>query len=68
MRNIINISLPAEMAKEIKKKVKEGNFASTSEFMRHIIRLYNTEKLARELEYDRKNAKWKTLKSLKDLR
>lgn len=68
MRNIINISLPAPMAKEVKKAVKEGNFASTSEFMRHMIRLYNTEKLARELEHDRKHAKWKALKSLKDLR
>lgn len=70
MRNIINISLPAEMAKEIKAEVKKGKFASTSEFMRHLIRMWNTEKLAQELkkekEYFRKG-KYKVLRSFKDL-
>ncbi|HDH31399.1 MAG TPA: ribbon-helix-helix protein, CopG family, partial [Candidatus Wolfebacteria bacterium] len=45
MRNIINISLPDTMAKTVKKEVKKGEFASTSEFFRHLIRLWNTRKL-----------------------
>ena len=72
MRSIINISLPASLAAEVKREVKEGHFASTSEFFRHVLRLWNTEKLARDLrkaEYDWKKGKnWKELKSLKDLR
>jgi Arc/MetJ-type ribon-helix-helix transcriptional regulator len=71
MRNIVNISVPAEMAKDIKREVKAGKFASTSEFMRHLIRVWNTEKLARDLEQSRKEfakGKYKVLRSLKDLR
>jgi len=49
MRQIINISLPKSMADTLKQEVKEGGFASVSEFIRHVIRLYNTEKLAKEL-------------------
>ena len=54
MRQILNISLPMSMVKTIKQEVKEGGFASVSEFIRHLIRLYNTEKLARELKRDQK--------------
>jgi Arc/MetJ-type ribon-helix-helix transcriptional regulator len=72
MRSIINISLPASLAAEVKKEVKEGHFASTSEFFRHVLRLWNTEKLARSLEMAeldwKKGRNWKQLKSLKDLR
>ena len=71
MRNIINISLPDTMAKTVKKEVKKGEFASTSEFFRHLIRLWNTRKLAQELNNDKKEfeaGKGKILKSLKDLR
>jgi len=42
MRNIVNISLPREMVVDIKRGVKAGKFASTSEFMRHLIRLNNS--------------------------
>lgn len=71
MRNILNISLPQEMVKQIKSEVKTGRFASTSEFMRHLIRMWNTEKLAQDIEKSRaeiKSGKGKILKSLKDLR
>jgi len=72
MRSIINISLPASLAAEVKKEVKEGHFASTSEFFRHVLRLWNTDRLAQNLkkaEADWKKGKnWKELKSLKDLR
>lgn len=70
MRQILNISLPMSMVKIIKKEVKTGGFASVSEFIRHLIRLYNTEKLAKEVEADRKDfeaGKGIELKSLEDL-
>lgn len=58
------------MVKAIKKEVKECDFASVSEFIRHLIRLYNTEKLAKELEESRKafeRGEGMVLKSFKDL-
>jgi Arc/MetJ-type ribon-helix-helix transcriptional regulator len=72
MRQILNISLPVEMVKSIKEEVKEGQFSSVSEFIRHLVRVYNTEKLARELKRDSKlfrQGKLKVfeVKSLKDL-
>jgi Arc/MetJ-type ribon-helix-helix transcriptional regulator len=71
MRSIINISLPASLAAEVKREVKEGHFASTSEFFRHVLRLWNTGKVLRELKQSEKEftqGKGKVLKSLKDLR
>lgn len=71
MRNIVNISVPAEMAKDIKREVKLGKFASTSEFMRHLIRVWNTEKLARDIKQSQKEfakGNYKVLRSLRDLR
>jgi len=71
MRNILNISLPPEMAKEIRREVKIGRFASASEFMRHLVRLWNTEKLTRDIERSQTEiaaGKGKVLRSLKDLR
>ncbi|OGY89024.1 MAG: hypothetical protein A2927_00670 [Candidatus Komeilibacteria bacterium RIFCSPLOWO2_01_FULL_45_10] len=59
------------MAKTVKTAVKTGDYASTSEFFRHLLRLWNTYKLAEELKKDRKQfmaGKGKVLKSLKDLR
>ena len=71
MRSIINISLPASLAAQVKKEVKAGHFASTSEFFRHVLRLWNEEKVLRELkasERDFARGKFKVLKSLKGLR
>ena len=71
MRNIINISLPEEMVKQVKKEVRSGEFATTSEFFRHLLRLWNTHRLAAELKDDRKQfdaGKGKKLRSLRDLR
>ncbi|MCK5460342.1 ribbon-helix-helix protein, CopG family [Candidatus Parcubacteria bacterium] len=70
MREILNISLPKVMVKEVKNEVKKGQFASSSEFIRHLIRLWNTDKLARELKNERKkfdSGKGIKLHSLKDL-
>ena len=71
MRNIVNISLPKEMAADIKREVKTGKFASTSEFMRNLIRAWNTRKLADELKKEReqfRKGNYKVLTSLRDLR
>lgn len=71
MRTIINISLPKSLAGDVKKEVKDGKFASTSEFFRHLLRLWNTEKLYRDLKISEKQfaeGNFKVLKSLKDLR
>jgi len=71
MRNIINISLPNTLVKIVKEEVKTGGFASTSEFFRHLIRIWNTHKLADELEADKikfTQGQGKVLKSLKDLK
>jgi Arc/MetJ-type ribon-helix-helix transcriptional regulator len=71
MRNILNISLPESMVKIIKKDVKNGGFASNSEFIRHLLRLWNTKQLGHELKNDRKlfeAGEGMELGSLKDLR
>jgi len=52
MRNIINISLPPELTKIVKKEVEAGNYASISEFFRHLLRIHN---LAKELKNIRKD-------------
>lgn len=70
MRQILNISLPEKMVKMIKVEVKEGGFASVSEFMRHLIRLYKTDQFLRDVKLSEKEfaeGKYKELKSLKDL-
>ena len=72
MRSIINISLPASLAAEVKKEVKAGHFASTSEFFRHLWRLWNTEKLSMELNKAdddfKKGKNWKHFDSMRDIR
>ena len=68
MRNVMNISLPPELAKEIEDEVRKGNFASKSEFIRHVLR---ERKLLKELEVSQQqfiDGKGKKLHSLKELR
>ncbi len=70
MRNIINISMPAETVKFIKQEVKKGKYASVSEFFRALLREYEENKALAELEeIDRefKAGKGKVLRSFKDL-
>ena len=38
MRSIINISLPSELEKSVERLMKEGHYASKSEFLRELIR------------------------------
>lgn len=71
MRKIVNISLLESMVKIVKKDVKKGGFASNSEFIRYLIRLWNTKQLGNELKNDKKlfeSGEGLELKSLKDLR
>lgn len=71
MREIINLSLPREMANVINKEVKTGKYASKSEFMRVLVRAWMEERALLELNQSRaeiKAGKGKILRSLKDLR
>lgn len=71
MRTIVNISLPKEMADELKREVRREGFASTSEFIRTLIREYKRAQLARSLYAQRRQfdqGKGKVLKSLQDWR
>jgi len=71
MRNIINISLPKELSKEVEKAMKSGRYASKSEFFRDLIRLWQEDQLLQELRKSQKEiaaGKGKVLRSLKDLR
>lgn len=61
MREIMNISLPKEMVMQIKKGAKEGGFATTSEFMRSLIRAWNMHKILEEVKKADKENKWKKL-------
>ena len=53
MREVINISLPSPMAKTVKTAVKTGNYASTSEFFRHLLRDWQEGRLLAELNASR---------------
>lgn len=71
MREVVNISLPSQMVKTVKTAVKEGNYVSTSEFFRDLLRDWQAGKLLNELNESKeeiKLGKGKVLKSLKDLR
>lgn len=70
MRNIINISLPKELASFVRKETKQGQFASVSEFIRKLIRDYEEENILKIVKQGRKEyreGKTTLLKSLKDL-
>ncbi|OGY90958.1 MAG: hypothetical protein A3B31_03070 [Candidatus Komeilibacteria bacterium RIFCSPLOWO2_01_FULL_53_11] len=71
MREIINLSLPTETVKAVKKAVKEGSYISTSEFFRSLLRDWQEGKLLNELTQSRKeieSGRGKVLRSLKNLR
>jgi len=71
MRNIINISVPEVMKKEIEREVKTGDYASVSEFFRCLLREWKRNNFLRELQQSQAEiaaGKGKILRSLKDLR
>ena len=71
MREVINISLPPRMVKTVKAAVKKGDYISTSEFFRDLLRDWQADKLLNEVNESREEirlGKGKILKSLKDLK
>ena len=71
MRNIINISLPAELNKVVEKEMRKGKFASKSEFFRNLLRLWEENRLFSDLQESEKEfkaGKGRRLRSLADLR
>ena len=72
MRTVVNISLPDQLATKVDKVIRQGDFASKSEFFRLLLRDWLEENEAvGELEESRRElraGRGKLLKSLKDLR
>lgn len=71
MRNIINISVPAVLKKEIEHEVKTGGYASVSEFFRSVMRERAENAILLDVAESRRefiSGKAKKLRSLKDLR
>jgi len=71
MRQVINLSLPAGLAKSVDKIVKQKNYASRSEFFRDLLRMWLEGKILKELAESRRElslGKGQVLKSLKELR
>lgn len=70
MRNIVTISLPPSIKKNVEKIIKEENYASMSEFFRDAYRVWENNRLVRELKDSQReiaSGKGKVLKSLSDL-
>ena len=68
MRSVMNISLPKDLAKDIERGVKEGKYASKSEFVRDLVRSWKEAHLAAEFaKMEKERGKWKKLRSLRDL-
>jgi len=70
MRSIVNISLPPNLAREVKREVKRGDYASTSEFFRQLLRSWREAKLLTEIRASQKEfarGKGIRLKSVNDL-
>lgn len=71
MRAIVNISLPLKVKKELDNAVKKGGYATKSEFVRDLMRLWKEEQLLAELRESQRqiaSGKGKILRSLKSLR
>ena len=70
MRTTLNISMPASFKKNIDVAVRNGNYASVSEFFRDAVRAWEEEQLYRSIlksKRDVAEGKFKKLHSLKDL-
>ena len=70
MRNVISISLPIGLKKQVDRTVKEENYSSVSEFFRDAVRAWEEEQLYQSVlrsEKEFAEGKGKRLRSLKDL-
>ncbi|MFA4831731.1 MAG: ribbon-helix-helix domain-containing protein [Patescibacteria group bacterium] len=72
MRQAITISLPAALQKTVNRAVRAGNFATTSEFFRALVRRWEEEnalvRAVKKSEQEFSAGKGKKLRSLKELR
>ena len=71
MRQIVNISLPQNLANLVDNTVNVEGYASKSEFFRELLRNWADTRMFTELNKSREEiiaGKGKTLKSLRDLR
>lgn len=72
MREIVNISLPKELSREIDKILERGHYSTKSEFLRELIRERVEEEdllgQIKKSEAEFRAGKGKVLRSLKDLR
>ena len=63
--------MPESLKKSVDLAVKEGNYASVSEFLRDAIRVWRDDQLIKEIkesQIEARAGKVKLLRSLKDLR
>ena len=70
MRNILSISIPPGLKREVDKAVKIGNYASVSEFFRDAVRSWKEDRLLadlRESQAEIARGEGKVLRSLADL-
>jgi len=67
MRKVTNISIPEGMDQKINKAVEEHNFASKSEFFRHLFRKWQEDQVLRGVEESRKEIKDGKGKVLEDV-
>jgi Arc/MetJ-type ribon-helix-helix transcriptional regulator len=70
MRTTLNISIPTALKREVEKEVRDGNYASVSEFFRDALRSWKDEQLIREIRESQAEiarGEGKILKSLADL-
>lgn len=54
MRNVVSISLPKELNREVERMVKEGGYATKSEFFRDLLRMKIEGRIMRELTESRR--------------
>ena len=70
MRQTMTISLPHDLLIEVQRGVKEGGYATKSEYIRDLVRDAKEEKFMKMIEKSRKDfkaGKGKLLKSVNDL-
>lgn len=71
MREVLNISITPELKKYIEKATKEGDYSSSSEFMRDLVRQWKKKQEVisdiKESLLEKKKGNYKELISLKDL-
>ncbi len=71
MRAILNISMPQKLKDEIEQAVEQGGYATKSEFLRDVLRVWKDQTVLARVQASRdqiKSGRGKTLSSLKDLR